>query len=369
MSITEQSRGTAAATLTAVPGDGEAFLLRSVLDASTDCIKVLTLDGALTYMNANGLCAMQVDDFDVIAGANWASLWPEENQDQVLAAIRAAQRGEATRFEAYCPTARGEPRWWDVSVAAVPDAEGQPGRIVSISRDVTGRVQRRMQVEAHERELERLALAQAATLEEKEALLREKDLLMREVDHRVKNSLALVISMLNMQGRTEPDEETRAALGRASTRVGTIARIHERLYKGAQSGTLEVCGYVGALCRDLEASVGEGHGVRVRTECSPLDMDADDATIIGLIVSELVTNAVRHAFAEGGGEVLVSMERHGDDGFCLTVRDDGRGLPDAFDPAASKGLGMRVVGSYVRKHGWTLEATNDGGARFCVTKA
>ena len=349
-------------------GGHETSILKSVLDASPDCIKVIELDGTLSFMNANGICAMEIAGFDVVAGAEWAMLWPEENQDAVLAAVRAAGRGEATRFEAYCPTAKGSPRWWDVSVAPVPGPDGRPSRLMSISRDVTDRVQHRQAIERHERELERLALAQAATLEEKEQLLREKDLLMREVNHRVKNSLALVTSMLNLQGRTEADEKTRGALRRASQRVGTIAQVHERLYKGKQSGKLEIGGYLGALCGDLESSVGEGLGVRVRAECEPLEMDADEATVIGLIVSELVTNAVRHAFAEDGGEVVVSMERHADgEGFCLTVRDDGRGLPEAFDPAASKGLGMRVVSAYARKHGWTLEATSDGGARFCVT--
>ena len=350
-------------------GGQETSILRGVLDASPDCIKIVELDGSLSFMNANGICAMEIDRFDLVAGADWGSLWPEENQDLVYAAVRAAGRGETTRFEAYCPTAKGSARWWDVSVAPVPGVDGRPARIISISRDVTDRVERRLEIERHERELERLTMAQAATLEEKEALLREKDLLMREVDHRVKNSLALVTSILNMQGRTEPDETVRAALARASTRVATIATIHGRLYKGEQSGRLDICGYLTALCRDLQTSLGEGLGVRIDVDCEPLDMDADEATIVGLVVSELVTNAVRHAFAEDGGLVGVTMERQGgDDGFCLTVHDDGRGLPDGFDPAAGRGLGMRVVGSYVRKHGWTLEATNDGGARFCVTR-
>ena len=349
-------------------GGQETSILRSVLDASPDCIKIVELDGTLSFMNANGICAMEIDRFDLVRGAEWAALWPEENQDQVLAAVRAARRGETSSFEAYCPTAKGSPRWWDVSVAPVPGADGRPARIVSISRDVTDRVQRRSEIERHERELERLTLAQAATLEEKEQLLREKDLLMREVDHRVKNSLALVTSILNMQSRTEGDETARAAIGRASTRVGTIATVHDRLYRGAQSGRLGAHGYVTALCEDLESSVGEGLGVRVRAESERFEIDADEATVIGLIVSELVTNAVRHAFAEDGGTVRVSMTRNGEDGFCLTVHDDGRGLPDGFDPGASRGLGMRVVGAYARKHGWTLEASNDGGARFCVTR-
>ena len=118
--------------------DQEAFL-RSVLDASTDCMKVVERDGTLSFMNANGQCLMEIDDFEAIRGADWAALWPEAGQGQVRQAVAAALADRPARFEAFCPTAKGTPKWWDVAVAPVRDAEGRVARLVSASRDVTAR--------------------------------------------------------------------------------------------------------------------------------------------------------------------------------------------------------------------------------------
>ncbi|MBL6078174.1 PAS domain-containing protein [Belnapia sp. T18] len=108
----------------------DAALLRSVLDGSTDCTKVVEPDGTLSFMNANGLCLMEIDDFEKFRGREWASLWPEDSRARVRKAVTRALSGEADRFEALCPTARGNPKWWDVvQPAAAPGAaDGRAGR-------------------------------------------------------------------------------------------------------------------------------------------------------------------------------------------------------------------------------------------------
>jgi PAS domain S-box-containing protein len=116
-----------------------AAFLRSVLDASSDCIKTLDLRGRLEYVNASGLCQLEVDDFERYRGLEWALLWPEPMQDRVRSAVAMARAGSIDRFEGFCPTTRGRARWWDVVVAPVPGADGRVARIVSVSRDVTSR--------------------------------------------------------------------------------------------------------------------------------------------------------------------------------------------------------------------------------------
>ena len=125
-------------------------LIRSVLDASPDCIKSAGLDGRLEFMNANGMCAMEIDDFGTIAGVEWVSLWPPEASDQIARSLKAARTGQSTRFEAYCPTAKGTPKWWDVAVAPIFGVDDTPTRIVSISREITDRVQNESQLRASE---------------------------------------------------------------------------------------------------------------------------------------------------------------------------------------------------------------------------
>lgn len=145
-----------------------AAFSRGVFESSPDCVKVLDAAGRLLRMNANGLCAMEIDDFAPLAGRPWCDLWPEEGRADVLAALDAARGGVSNgdnngggggtgdaigRFERFCPTARGTPRWWDVMVAPVRDADGQVIRFISVSRDVTERNRAEEELRASEQRL------------------------------------------------------------------------------------------------------------------------------------------------------------------------------------------------------------------------
>ncbi|MDN7183738.1 response regulator [Caballeronia sp. SEWSISQ10-4 2] len=118
--------------------DSGPFFL-SVLNGSTDCIKILRCDGTLEFMNANGLCLMEIDDFAPMKGKSWAALWPEESRYLLTDAIENARQGHHSRFEALCPTAKGTPKYWDVSVSPVNGPAGAEW-FVSISRDITAHV-------------------------------------------------------------------------------------------------------------------------------------------------------------------------------------------------------------------------------------
>ena len=354
----------------AMLGNLAPAFVRSILDSSPDCIKLVERDGTLSFMNRNGRCAMEIDSFDLVNGAKWSNLWPEDGQARIAQSVDAALEGRTDRFEAYCPTAKGDPRWWDVSVAPILGPDGRPERIVSISRDITERVERERAMAAHEQAMQDLALRQAHTLEEKEELLREKELLMQEVDHRVKNSLAMINALLSMQGRRVTDERAREALLRASTRVQTIAAIHERLYRSGSTGTLDIDEYLRALCEDLMRSASD---TGVEVACGTIGIgigSGEKAVTLGLIVSELVSNAIRHAQGDEDRTCTVTV-RCGpvtDGGSELVVEDDGCGLPDDFDPSASKGLGMRVVLGNLQRLGGELrhERPDGGGTRFAL---
>ena len=116
----------------------EAFL-RSMFEASADCIKVIERDGTLSFLNGRGQCAMEIDDFSGVDGVEWAMLWPPGARDQVRAAVAAGLAGTPSRFEGFCPTAKGTPRWWDVSLAPIAGLHGGPSRLIAISRDITER--------------------------------------------------------------------------------------------------------------------------------------------------------------------------------------------------------------------------------------
>lgn len=126
--------------------ESESYL-RSVLENSPDCVKILDVDGRLLDMNGPGLQAMEVDDFNSIRGCPWPTLWPDDLRETVRGAIASATSGAVKRFSALCPTAKGTEKFWDVIVAPIPDARGLISRIVSVSRDVTERVRAEQRIQ------------------------------------------------------------------------------------------------------------------------------------------------------------------------------------------------------------------------------
>jgi two-component sensor histidine kinase len=212
---------------------------------------------------------------------------------------------------------------------------------------------------------------------EREALLAEKELLVQEAHHRVKNGLQMVQSVLSLQARAEADPKVRGRLEQTAQRVRTIAAVHERLYRAAdeaagegQAGLVEVSSYLELLTADLRAALaarspGPGAGRKLLLEADAAAWPAAEVAALGLVLTELVTNAFKH----GRGRVAVAF-RHpstGDSPATLAVGDEGPGPPEGFDPAAPTvgGLGMRLVMRLLRARRGRLEVVRgSGGTRF-----
>ncbi len=113
---------------------------RSLMDGSSDCVKVMDTEGRLLSMNTPGQRLMEIDDFGPLCGNEWTTLWPPASHDEARRAVNSARGGESCSFQAFCPTAKGNPRWWDVAVSPVRDApDGPVVRLLSVSRDITKR--------------------------------------------------------------------------------------------------------------------------------------------------------------------------------------------------------------------------------------
>ena len=112
-----------------------------LFESSPDCVKLLSNEGAVLAMNRNGMCAMEIDDFSPFSGAAWRSLWPRESQAGIDAAVALARAGGTGQVKAFCLTAKGSPRWWDVVVTAVHGDDGRVQNLLAVSRDVSAQVE------------------------------------------------------------------------------------------------------------------------------------------------------------------------------------------------------------------------------------
>jgi PAS domain S-box-containing protein len=135
------------------PTSNRTDLNKLIFESSPDCVKILDLEGNLLSMNRNGQCAMEIDNFANVCGAPWLSLWPEESHEVMYAALKAASNGSIGRFEAFCPTAKGTPKWWDVTVSPILGSDGRVEQFLSVSRDVTVLYQAKEELRASEERL------------------------------------------------------------------------------------------------------------------------------------------------------------------------------------------------------------------------
>jgi len=199
------------------------------------------------------------------------------------------------------------------------------------------------------------------------AALERHQFLIGEMNHRVKNSLALVASMLRLQAREDTDPAFAEQLEDATRRVGAIARVHEQLYQTSDIERFDVGRYIEAICKDLGASFAQ---CEITVEAQPgIVISADRAISSALIVTELVSNAAKHAYhGHGAGHVWVSVAATGVDSFTITVRDEGGGLPEGFQFGKGRGLGARMVRSLAEQLNASLEIiARHPGSEFILT--
>jgi PAS domain S-box-containing protein len=180
-------------------------------------------------------------------------------------------------------------------------------------------------------------------LEEKNAqALRDKEVLLKEIHHRVKNNLQVISSLFSLQRERTQNEELRRMLDESRTRVQSIALVHEHLYRSPDLAVVDFDQYLRSLVFAIRESYG-AERVEFEVDASDVVLDVEEAVPCALLVCELVSNALKHAFAGGPGKVRVTARHEGLNLCVLEVADDGRGVPADFDWMNARSLGLRLV--------------------------
>ena len=310
----------------------------SALESTTDAFFAVDRQWRLVRVNqqAERLWVRHRED---ILGRNLWEVFPEAVGGPFQRLYEQVMRSRApAHLEEFCPYGSCN-LWFEVHAYATPEG------LAVYFRDVTGR----------RRADEKIT----RTLQEKEVLL-------REVHHRVKNNLQVVCSMLRLQERNLHDDTLRQVLKECRERVVAMAMLHDQLHRAKDFSNINLGEYIRNLAASLFCSYGVNSAdIGLRLDIEDVPVAVDTAIPCGLLVNELVSNSLRHAFPEGS-KGCVSLGLHALDGGWveLTIADDGRGFPERTQESQTRSLGLWLVDLLADQIGAAVERSSSAGARY-----
>ncbi len=323
---------------------------RNVFTQSPIGIQIYDLDGRLVDMNES---CMEILGVEGIEEAKKFVLFEEPFITEETKGM--IQGGETVRFElqldfdavkekTLMATSRSGTCYLDCLVAPLGREDDVDRRRLVLMQDVTER---------------RIA-------EERiRASLKEKEVLLKEVHHRVKNNLQIISSLLNLQSKYIKDDQALEMFKESRNRIRSMTLIHEKLYRSKDLANIDVAEYIQNLSSNLFRSYSAGR-VNLRTQVDDILLGVDTAIPCGLIINELVSNSLKHAFPEKQGEILVNLHR--DNGkFTLIVRDNGVGFPEHVDFRNTDSLGLQLVCTLTDQLDGDIELNRTGGTEFKIT--
>jgi len=326
-------------------------ILNSLNDIG-DSLVILDLDGFIRQVNRVTCSRLGYNEQELIGRPMSVLTGETEALFTADGLGNLVRSGSVSNYELTYKTRTGAlvPMLFSGSVMA--GEEGKTREIVGIARDITERIK---------------AEEMAKNL-----------LLIKEIHHRIKNNLQVISSLLYLQAGYVQDEKTREMFKESQNRVRSMALLHEKLYQSEGSAGIDFSGYVHDLTRTLFSSYGVNAGaINLVIDIPGVTLGMDTAVPCGLIINELISNALKHAFPEAAwGEVRVEMQRARPPAgkkaeppgtwYTLSVRDTGRGLPEGLDFRNTESLGLRLVCTLTDQLGGSIDMTRNGGTRFTI---
>ncbi len=326
--------------------------LKAIFESSANMM-IWTLDRDLRITSFNphfqraieGIHGIRFEVGDAFAERMAARVAPRHVKS-LLQKYTNALNGKPQQFEVELIDLRGEPAWVENFLNPIV-VDGAVSEISCLAYGITDRKQ-----------------AQRAL----EHSLAEKEVLLKEVHHRVKNNLQVISSITKLQERRMGlDAGVQEMLHHSRDRIRSMALIHERLYQNKQFSSIDLAGYIDGLSRELVASYSTGGRVALELELEPVHVSIDQAMPCGLLLNELISNALKHAYPEqAGGVVRVRLRCEGDT-VRIAVSDDGPGLPADFDERRDGGLGMELIATLTEQLDGRMERSDRSGLAYLLT--
>jgi PAS domain S-box-containing protein len=318
---------------------------RSIFENNSAAIAIIEPDTTISMVN-DAYCRMSGFEKHEAVGMSWAKQIPPEDLDRLEEYNRRRlinPLDAPAQYEFSYYTKKGEIKKALMSVVYLPSVK----KIITSFTDIT--------------ELKRAEEALAKSLEEKGGLL-------RELQHRVKNSLQIITGLVELETNLAKDQTTTEALGHIRDRISSLANLYNLLYRSEEVREVRLDQYLDQICRSImETYTSERGRIELRMQLSETRIDVRRTIPIGLIVNEILTNALKYAFPDDRrGRVRVGLNRSGDE-LVLEVSDDGAGLPMDFDPEKSKGLGSKLILMLVKQLEGSLVLERGAGTVYRIT--
>ena len=251
-------------------------------------------------------------------------------------------------FESHLKSENGNDRWISSTLTPIFDDNHTLRKLLFVDTDITESKKMENQIVAS---------------------LKEKDLLLKEIHHRVKNNLQIIISLLNLQTGYIKDEETLKAVREGQNRVRSMALVHEKFYQSDELGEIDFNEYTEKLCHFLKQSYAEQDApVSITVNANGIGFDMDTAMPCGLLITEIVSNALKYAFPNGReGFITIEFKKMPDKKVMMTISDNGIGLPDDFVIEKSESLGMQLIIALTSQLDGELNFSGGSGTKFSIT--
>ncbi len=316
--------------------------LERIFNLSPDLVGTGNLAGYFTKINSSFQQILGYEDEEFLAKP-FIAFVHEEDVARTLAALGEAAGGNREIYIQNRYTCKDcSYEWIEWKVLALVEED----IFYAVGRNITGRRQAEEQIKVS---------------------LQEKEVLLKEIHHRVKNNLQVVASLLYLQSKRLPDGETRALFNDSRNRVKSMALVHETLYQSGNLSRLHFAVYIRNLVAHVFRSYrGSSGRITSKVNVNDISLSIEAAAPCGLIINELVSNALKYAFPGRKGEIRIDMDVDEHDQFVLIVSDNGIGFPQDMDFRETGSLGLKLVHSLIDQLDATIELQNDEGATFTI---